>query len=307
MSRVHFPDVDDLMDTLVSMRVFCLVAELKSFAAAAARLRISAAMASKHVMQLEKRLGTRLLNRTSRRVSLSESGTLYFEQARQMLESLDEVEAAVGKATVVARGMLRVTTPVWMANPMFAKILADYQARHPEVTLDVDLSGRLVNLVEEGFDLALRATSVPDEALIARPITKVTFHMVASPAYLDRAGRPTRLTDLSGQPLLQYSLYTPGANVTLQGPDGEETARFNPVLRSGNETLLHLAALEGMGVAFLPKWLISEDVAAGRLEHVLPEQLIFEGRLFAVYPSRKYLSAKVRTFIDFLASDKRMK
>ena len=295
------------MDTLISMRVFCLVAELKSFAAAAARLRISAAMASKHVMHLEKRLGTRLLNRTSRRVSLSESGTLYFEQTRQMLESLDEVEAAVGKATVVARGMLRVTTPVWMANPMFAKILADYQVRHPEVTLDVDLSGRLVNLVEEGFDLALRATAAPDEALIARPITKVAFHMVASPAYLDRVGRPTRLADLSGQPLLQYSLYAGAASLTLQGPLGEETAKLNPVLRSSNETLLHLAALEGMGLAFLPKWLISEDVAAGRLEHVLPEQLTFEGRLFAVYPSRKYLSAKVRTFIDFLASDKRMK
>lgn len=307
MSRVHFSDVDDLMDTLISMRVFCLVAELKSFAAAAARLRISAAMASKHVMHLEKRLGTRLLNRTSRRVSLSESGTLYFEQTRQMLESLDEVEAAVGKATVVARGMLRVTTPVWMANPMFAKILADYQVRHPEVTLDVDLSGRLVNLVEEGFDLALRATAAPDEALIARPITKVAFHMVASPAYLDRVGRPTRLADLSGQPLLQYSLYAGAASLTLQGPLGEETAKLNPVLRSSNETLLHLAALEGMGLAFLPKWLISEDVAAGRLEHVLPEQLTFEGRLFAVYPSRKYLSAKVRTFIDFLASDKRMK
>jgi DNA-binding transcriptional LysR family regulator len=307
MSRVHFLNVDDLMDTLISMRVFCLVAELKSFAAAAARLRISAAMASKHVMHLEKRLGTRLLNRTSRRVSLSETGTLYFEQTRQMLESLDEVEAAVGKATVVARGMLRVTTPVWMANPMFAKVLADYQVRHPEVTLDVDLSGRLVNLVEEGFDLALRATAAPDEALIARPITKVAFHMVASPAYLDRVGRPTRLTDLSGQPLLQYSLYAGAASLTFQGPLGEETAKLNPVLRSGNETLLHLAALEGMGLALLPKWLISEDVATGRLEHVLPKQLTFEGRLFAVYPSRKYLSAKVRTFIDFLASDKRMK
>jgi DNA-binding transcriptional LysR family regulator len=307
MWRVHFPDVDDLMDTLASMRVFCLVAELKSFAAAAARLRISAAMASKHVMHLEKRLGTRLLNRTSRRVSLSESGTLYFEQARQMLESLDEVEAAVSNATVVPRGVLRVTTPVWMANPMFAKILADYQIRHPQVTLDVDLSGRLVNLVEEGFDLALRATGAPDEALIARPITKVAFHMVASPAYLDRVGRPTRLTDLSGQPFLHYSLYAPGASLTLQGPHGEETIKFNPVLRSSNETLLHLAALEGMGLAFLPKWLISEDVAAGRLEHVLAKQITFEGRLFAVYPSRKYLSAKVRTFIDFVAGDKRMK
>ena len=294
------------MDTLVSMRVFCLVAELKSFTAAAERLRISAAMASKHVMQLEKRLGTRLLNRTSRRVSLSESGALYFEQARQMLESLDEAEAAVSKATVVPRGMLRVTAPVWMANPMFARILADYRARYPEVRLDVDLSGRMVNLVEEGFDLALRATGSPDAALIARPITKVAFHMVAAPAYLGRVGRPTNVTDLSGQALLHYALYSPGESLPLKGERGVQTVKFNPVLRSGNETLLHLAALEGMGLAFLPKWLIAQDVAAGRLEHVLPEQIIFEGRLFAVYPSRKYLSAKVRTFIDFIAADKRM-
>jgi len=294
------------MDSLVSMRVFCLVAELKSFSAAADRMRISAAMASKHVMQLEKRLGTRLLNRTSRRVSLSESGTLYFEQARQMLDSLDEVEAAVSKATVVPRGMLRLTAPVWMANPMFARILADYQAQFPEVRLDVDLSGRLVNLVEEGFDLALRATAAPDEALIARPITKIAFHMVAAPAYLDRVGRPSRMADLSDQALLHYSLY-PGESFSFAREGGVESVKLNPVLRSGNETLLHMAALEGMGLVFLPKWLIAADIAAGRLEHVLPNEAIFEGRLFAVYTTRKYLSAKVRTFIDFLAADKRMR
>ncbi|MBR0826601.1 LysR family transcriptional regulator [Bradyrhizobium manausense] len=294
------------MDSLVSMRVFCLVAELRSFAAAAERLRISPAMASKHVMQLEKRLGTRLLNRTSRRVSLSESGTLYFEQARQMLESLDEVEAAVSRATVVPRGMLRLTAPVWMANPMFARILADYQARYPEVTLDIDLSGRLVNLVEEGFDLALRATGSPDESLIARPITTVAFHMVAAPAYLDHAGRPAKLADLSNHALLHYALY-PGESFSFAGERGVETIKLNPVLRSANETLLHMAALEGMGLAFLPKWLIADDIAAGRLVHVLSDQVVFEGRLFAVYPSRKYLSAKVRTFIDFIVADKRMR
>ncbi|MGY8665675.1 LysR family transcriptional regulator [Bradyrhizobium sp. UFLA05-109] len=294
------------MDSLVSMRVFCLVAELKSFATAAQRLRISPAMASKHVMQLEKRLGTRLLNRTSRRVSLSESGTLYFEQARQMLDSLDEVEAAVSKATVVPRGVLRLTAPVWMANAMFAGVLAEYQARYPEVRLDVDLSGRLVNLVEEGFDLALRATGAPDEALIARPISGVPFYMVAAPAFLKRAGRPTKPADLSGQALLHYALY-PGESFSLTGERGTETIKLNPVLRSGNETLLHMAALEGMGFAFLPKWLVTDDIAAGRLEHVMPDQIIFVGKLFAVYPSRKYLSAKVRTFIDFVAADKRMK
>ncbi|MGX1318733.1 DNA-binding transcriptional LysR family regulator [Bradyrhizobium sp. USDA 377] len=294
------------MDSLVSMRVFCLVAELKSFATAAQRLRISPAMASKHVMQLEKRLGTRLLNRTSRRVSLSESGALYFEQARQMLDSLDEVEAAVSNATVVPRGTLRLTAPVWMANKIFAGVLADYQARYPEVRLDIDLSGRLVNLVEEGFDLALRATGEPDEALIARPITNVPFYMVAAPAFLKRAGRPKTFADLSGQALLHYALY-PGESFSLNTNGTVETVKLNPVLRSGNETLLHMAALEGMGFAFLPKWLVTEDIAAGRLLHILPDVVIFEGRLLAVYPSRKYLSAKVRTFIDFVAADKRMR
>lgn len=294
------------MDSLVSMRVFCLVAELKSFATAAQRLRISPAMASKHVMQLEKRLGTRLLNRTSRRVSLSESGALYFEQARQMLDSLDEVEAAVSNATVVPRGTLRLTAPVWMANAIFAGVLADYQARYPEVRLDVDLSGRLVNLVEEGFDLALRATGAPDEALIARPITGVPFYLVATPAFLKHAGRPKKFADLSGQALLHYALY-PGESFSLNRNGTVETVKLNPVLRSGNETLLHMAALEGMGFAFLPKWLVTEDIASGRLVHILPNEVIFEGRLLAVYPSRKYLSAKVRTFIDFVAADKRMR
>ncbi|TWA96253.1 LysR family transcriptional regulator [Bradyrhizobium stylosanthis] len=294
------------MDSLVSMRVFCLVAELKSFAAAAQRLRISPAMASKHVMQLEKRLGTRLLNRTSRRVSLSESGTLYFEQTRQMLDSLDEVEAAVSHATVVPRGTLRLTAPVWMANTIFASVLADYQARYPDVRLDVDLSGRLVNLVEEGFDLALRATAAPDEALIARPITNVPFYMVAAPAYLKRAGRPARIADIAGHALLHYALY-PGESFSFEGENGPETIKLDPVLRSANETLLHMAALEGMGLAFLPKWLVAADIAAGRLEHLMPDHVVFVGKLFAVYPSRKYLSAKVRTFIDFVAADKRMR
>lgn len=294
------------MDTLVSMKVFCLVAELKSFVTAAQRLRISPAMASKHVMQLEKRLGTRLLNRTSRRVSLSESGALYFEQARQMLDSLDEVEAAVSKATVVPRGTLRLTAPVWMANTIFAGVLADYQARYPDVRLDVDLSGRMVNLVEEGFDLALRATAAPEEALIARPITTVPFYLVAAPAFLKRAGRPKTFADLSGQALLHYALY-PGESFSLNRNGTVETVKLNPVLCSGNETLLHLAALEGMGFAFLPKWLVTEDIGNGRLVRVLADEVIFEGRLLAVYPSRKYLSAKVRTFIDFVAADKRMR
>lgn len=293
------------MDSLVSIRVFCLVAELKSFAAAADRLGISPAMASKHVMQLERRLSTRLLNRTSRRVSLSETGALYFEQARQTLESLDEIEAVVSKATVVPRGMLKLSGPVWLANPTFVGLLADYRRRYPEVQLDFDLSGRLVNLVDEGFDLALRMTSQLDEGLIARPVAKIAFHMVAAPSYLDRHRRPQTLADLRGHALLKYALM-PGNALTFEGRQGEETVAFDVVMQSENETLLQLAAVEGMGIAFLPGSLIAEDIAQKRLELLLPGVQSYEGQMFAVYPSRKYLSAKVRTFIDFIASDPRL-
>ena len=295
------------MDTLESLRVFCAVAELKSFTAAAERLGFSPAMASKHVMHLERRLGTRLLNRTSRHVSLTETGALYVEQVRLSLEALEEVEAAVSHTAVTPHGLLRLTAPVWLANPTFASVLADYRGRYPDVRLDVDLSGRMANLVDEGFDLALRATGSPDPGLIARVVAHVPFRLVAAPAYLDRAGRPASLADLDGRPLLAYSPVMAGGQLSGQLPQGRVTISFEPVLQSANETLLQLAAREGMGFAFLPSWLIGEDLAEHRLELVLPNLEMFQTPLLAVYPSRKYLSAKVRTFIDFVAQDHRLK
>jgi len=294
------------MDTLVSIRVFCTVAELKSFTAAAERLGVSPAMTSKHVMHLEERLSARLLNRTSRHVSLTETGALYFEQARQMVDGLDELEAAVSQTVVAPKGRLRLSAPVWMANPLFASLLADYRLRCPDVTLEIDLSGRLVNLVEEGFDLALRVTAAPDPGLIARTIADAPFYFVASRHLLDRRGRPASLDDLQGAPLLAYSLVH-GDGVVTTGEPLRKTIKFTVVLQSGNETLMHYACLEGMGFAFLPKWLVTDDLAAGRLERVLPDQLFFAGRLLAVYPSRKYLSVKVRSFVDFIARDPRLK
>jgi DNA-binding transcriptional LysR family regulator len=295
------------MDTLVSIRVFCTVAELKSFSAAADRLGMSPAMTSKHVMHLEAHLSARLLNRTSRHVSLTETGALYFEQARQMMEGLDEVEAAVSQTALAPKGRLRLSAPVWMANPLFAGLLADYRVRHPEVTLEVDLSGRLVNLVEEGFDLALRVTGSPDPGLIARTIADAPFYFVASRKLLATRGHPASPDDLMDAPLLAYSFVYADGVVPLQGEQKRRTIRFTPVLQSANETLLHHACLQGMGFTFLPKWLVSDDLAAGRLKRVLPDKLFFAGKLLAVYPSRKYLSLKVRSFLDFIARDARLK
>lgn len=293
-----------IMDTLTSLRVFCSVAESKSFTAAAQRLNLSPAMASKHVLHLESRTGVRLLNRTSRRVSLTESGALYLAQASEMLGSLDEVEAAISNIAVTPRGTLRLSAPVWAATPFFVNLLAEYQQRYPDVSLSMDLSGRIVNLVDEGFDLALRAMTRDrlDAGLVARPLMEVEFLLFGSPDYLSRAGRPGSTADLNGHALLRYSGINTGDQLMLDGPRGQQRVSFRTMLLSENESLLHLAALRGMGLAFLPTRMVQEDLVAGRLEAVLPESVKFSHTLYAVYASRKYLSAKVRTFIDFLAS-----
>jgi DNA-binding transcriptional LysR family regulator len=291
------------MDTLTSLRVFCRVAELKSFTGAAERLDMSPTMASRHVRCLEERLGTRLLNRTSRHVSLTETGSLYFNQAKQTLDALEEVEATVGNIAVEPRGTLKLSAPVWFANAHFSRAIADFEAAYPLVRLDVHLSGRLVNLVEEGFDLAFRVTApgTLDPGLIARTLAEMPFVAVAAPSYLDRAGRPETLAELEGRTLLTYSGARSAAVVAFDGPDGQQSVRFNPGLQSGNESLLHLTALDGLGIAILPEILVERDLAEGRLEALLPGVAELRAKVYSVYPSRKFLSAKVRTFIDFIS------
>ncbi|RQR33293.1 LysR family transcriptional regulator [Burkholderia sp. Bp9142] len=291
------------MDTLLSMRVFCMVADHRSFAAAAKRLDLSPAMVSKHVMHLESRVGNRLLNRTSRHVSLTETGALYFDQVRRMLEGVDEVEVAISNTTVLPRGTLRLSAPVWVASLCFSKLLAGYHRRYPDVCLDMDLSGKIVNLADEGFDLALRAMAPErlDPGLVARPLMQVRFHLVASPAYLRRAGRPRKIEDLNGHALLRYSGMALNERVTFDNADGRHTVNFRTVMQSENETLLHMAALQGMGLVFLPTWMVESDITQGHLKPVLPDALNVSPTLHAVYSSRKYLSAKVRSFIDYLA------
>lgn len=293
------------MDTLLSMRVFCAVADHRSFTVAAKRLDLSPAMVSKHVMHLESRVGNRLLNRTSRHVSLTETGALYFDQTKRMLEGLDEVEAAISNTTLMPRGTLRLSAPVWVASQCFSALLAGYHRCYPDVCLDMDLSGRIANLADEGFDLALRATAPErlDPGLVARPLMQIRFCLVASPTYLRHAGRPKKIADLNGHALLRYSGMASNDRVTFDNADDRHTVTFRTVMQSENETLLHMAALHGMGVAFLPTWMVEHDVAQGNLKAVLPHVTTVGTTLHAVYPSRKYLSAKVRSFIDYLAQN----
>jgi len=285
----------------MSIRVFIAVAEHRSFTAAAQRLGITPAMTSKHVKNLEDRLKTRLLNRNSRHVSLSEAGALYFEQTRPLLETLGEIETAVSLSNTTPTGILKISAPVWLASSHFASLLADYRRKYPDMRFDVDLSGSPVGLLEEGYDLALRASRALDPSLIARHLADIRFLLVAAPTFLDRDGRIKTAEGLNGQPLLAYSGLPLDGRVSSAGQSA--TIKFDPILRSENEDLLRRAALAGMGYTFLPMSMIEEDLADGRLEIVCEEAMALRVGLYAVYPSRKFLSAKVRTFLDFLTSD----
>ncbi|TPQ25734.1 LysR family transcriptional regulator [Methylomonas koyamae] len=290
------------MDRLTSIQVFLNVVECRSFVAAADRMQISPAMASKHVMALERHLGTRLLNRTSRSLSLTDDGRLYFEQCRHLLDGLEEVEASITQSKFVPKGLLHLSAPVWFANATFVGILADFRKQYPEVRFDLDISGRFVNLVEEGVDLALRVSQSLGDTLIARPVGSVTFNMLASPDYLRRAGTPTTAVELVAHDMLWYSLLP-----TDLGNLGFPSVKITPVLSSTDESLLRYATLQGMGISVLPTWLAEEDIRAGRLTTVLSSSMDRQVSIYGVYPSRKNLSFKVRAFLEFLAHDPRMK
>lgn len=289
------------MDRLLSLRVFAAVAEAKSFAAVADRMDISAAMTSKHVQHLESEVGARLLNRTSRSVSLTEAGAIYLAAVRPLLEGLDEAGARLAQSTIDPRGTLKMSLPVWLAEPEFVRVLAAYRARYPEVTFDLDFSGRQVNLVEDGYDLALRVSPALDEALIARRLVDISFWIVAAPALLDRIGRPQQVSDLNGMPFLAYSPVTTGGRVRLGLGSNVPEVRMTPVMQSANETVLFQAALEGMGIAIMPHMVCRAHLAEGRLEQVLSDLPAPTVPLSAIYPARSYLPAKTHSFLDFLA------
>jgi DNA-binding transcriptional LysR family regulator len=288
------------MDRLTGLRVFREVVDAGSFTAAADRLDISAPMASKHVAQLEKSLGARLLNRSSRHLSLTEAGQAWYTQSTQALDLLDAAEAAIGRKNEAPRGQLKVSAPVWCATPRIARVLADYRASFPEVLVDMHLENRKVDLAADGYDLALRATHEPSPALIARPLCQVQFHLVAAAEVLARDGEPSNPADLASFGAIVPS-YVDLAGFTLRGPGGRQAPlRLSPVLRSDDTNLTLHAVRAGLGVSFLPEWLVDDDIAAGRLLQLIPAYSVAPVMLFAVYTSRQYMAPKLRSFIDFL-------
>lgn len=287
------------MDTLVSLRVFAEIVTAGSFVAAAERLSLSPPMVSKHLAHLEGELGVRLLNRTSRRISLTEAGALYFEQCKQALDTLQMAAVAIGRSVEVPRGVLKVTAPVWFANERVVGMVSAYCARYPEVLLDMRFSNRKVDLVAEGYDLALRVTRDPSPHLIARPVCDIAFYLVAAPGYFGTRPVPRTVAELADSEVILPSYLETDA-LSFEGPRGQSMVRLRTALKSDDSTFTLLAVRAGMALASLPEWLVEDDLRTGRLIQVLPEHHKPRQRLHAAYVSRKYLTPKVRSFIDFL-------
>jgi DNA-binding transcriptional LysR family regulator len=291
------------MDRFDAIQVFAQVVESGSFAKAAARLGLSTSATSRHVAELETHLQTRLLNRTTRRVSLTESGRAFYERAVQLLADLEEAEQEAARTAVVPRGTIRLTTSVNFGVRHLAPAIAEFLAQHPGVRFDVSLSDRIVDLVEEGFDLAVRVGTAGSENLVARKLGETRLVPCASPQYLSAHPPPKTPEDLAGHDCFTYEYVTPRNVWRFRDPSGRErTVRVAGTLHSNNGDLLAEVAVRGAGIVFEPAFIVGPDVRAGRLVPLLQEYTPPPVPIYAVYPSRKHLSAKVRSFVEFLVA-----
>jgi len=289
------------MDRLAAIQVFSQVVESGSFAKAAARLGLSTSAASRHVAELESHLQTRLLNRTTRRVSLTESGRAFYERSVQLLADLEEAEQEAARTAVVPRGTIKLTASVNFGVRHIAPAIAAFLAQHREVGFDVSLSDRIVDLVEEGFDLGIRVGVAGSDNIVARKLGETRLVPCASPGYIQAHGAPQAPEELEEHNCFTYEYITPRNLWRFRDPSGHERAvRVRGNLHSNNGDLLAEAAARGAGIVFEPAFIVGLDVRAGRLVPLLQDFVPLPVPIYAVYPSRKHLSAKVRLFVDFL-------
>jgi DNA-binding transcriptional LysR family regulator len=288
------------MDSFSAILVFTRVAETGSFSAAARDLGLSKSAVSKRLAALEDRLGARLVNRTTRRLSLTEVGAAFHERAVRILAELEEAEQTVSRLHAEPRGTLRVNMPMSFGIRHVAPALAEFMARYPELRVAMELTDRRVDMIEEGVDLAIRIAELPDSSLIARRLAPARRAVCASPDYWKCHVRPRDPAELTGHNCLIYTYLAEQREWRFKGPKGPLSVRVSGSLEANNGDALRDAALAGLGVYLAPTFIIGEDLRAGRLEEVLADYQDSRLSVYAVYPHRQHLSAKVRAFVDFL-------
>lgn len=290
------------MDTLTRMRAFIDVVEAEGFSAAGRKIGRSKALLSKYVRELEDDLGALLLNRTTRQFSLTEAGHTYYRRASELVKEIDSLAEVVRESAGDARGRIKLSASRTFADSFLGQGLIDFAVEHPEITLEIHLDDRFVDLVEEGFDLAIRITKLEDSSLIARRLAPMSIKICASPALIEKYGEPQHPQELAKMPCVIDTNSRWRTNWPFVDQDGEPMSVTVPSRLEVNSPLAtRAAAVSGLGFATLPDFIALPELESGRLVSVLENWTRRDAGIFAVYPHRRYLPAKIRVLVDYLA------
>ncbi len=289
-----------LLGNLGDLEIFARIVTAGSLSAAGRELGLSPPVVSKRIQRLEERLGTRLFQRTTRKVTLTEAGQGFYDKVVAILASIEEAEGQLSRRLTEARGLLRVSAPTSFGRLHIAPHIGPLLTANPELSVDLELSDAFVDIVGDGFDLAIRIADLNDSSLVARRLAPVHRVLCAAPSYLAQAGEPARFADLAGHVLLATHSQDPWR---LEGPEGPVTQRVASALRTNSNEVVREAVLAGVGIALRSTWDVGPELRSGALKVVLPDfHASSRVGVFAVYPSRRFLPAKVRVFIDHLAA-----
>jgi DNA-binding transcriptional LysR family regulator len=288
------------MDRFQEMKTFVAVVTEGSFVRGSEVLNLSKTAVSRLVGDLEDRLGSRLLHRTTRKLSLTQEGEVFLERCKDLLDGLDEAEAELSSHSGEVIGQLRVNVPVTFGLLHLAPLWPRFMELHPKLKLEVALADRLVDLVEEGYDLAVRIARLPSSSLVSRRLAATRLVLCASPEYLRRHGTPAHPSEIARHSVIAYTLLATGDHWEFEGPDGTVGVRVQPRMRTNSGDTCCAAAVGHLGIVLQPSFLVGPLLASGQLVEVLAQYRSIELGIFALYPSRKHLTLKVRALIDHL-------
>lgn len=290
------------MDRFLEMQTFASVVDAGSFVKAAEALGLSKAAMSRHVGELETRLGVRLLQRTTRRLSLTEEGQVFYARSKELLAGVDEAEAEITSRSGAASGLLRINAPFTFGILHLAPLWGVFRSQYPQVELDVTLADRVVDLVDEGYDVAIRIATLPSSTLISKRLASTRMVLCASPNYLAAHGAPQHPAELAAHAVISYSYLATRDEWHFVGPQGPVSVKTQPCIHTNNGDTCRAAALAHQGIILQPDFLVGRDLASGTLVELMPAFRALALGIYAVYPTRKHVPPKVRALIDFLAA-----
>ena len=288
------------MDRFLEMQSFSAVVDAGSFVKAAEALGLPKAAMSRYVADLETRLGVRLLHRTTRRLSLTEEGEVFYARAKELLAGVDEAEAEITSRSGAPGGLLRINAPVTFGILHLAPVWGLFRSQYPQVALDITLSDRVVDLVDEGYDMAIRIATLPSSTLVSKRLASTRMVLCASPSYLAAHGEPVHPSELARHAVISYTYWSTKDEWHFEGPHGPVSVKTQPCIHTNSGDTCRAAALAHQGIILQPGFLVGGDLASGALVELMPQFQSAVIGIYAVYPTRKHVAPKVRVLIDFL-------